>query len=368
MPGPTNWFIWLILIPQLFVAVTTIAGMAGATGTALILAVPGDLKIWALVALAISLALVLMGRYKAIEWASIGMSLIIITALVFAAVRVFPEPTRLISGLMPQIPANTDYSELLPWLGFMMSGAAGMIWYSYWLSARGYGAASAHLDQDELEPTELEKDDDRKLCVLNDWLRLMTVSTLTAAVLVFILLVALIVLGTELLRPEGLIPEGEQVTEVLTRMLEENWGKTGRWLMIIAAFFAFWSTIIANLDGWARMLSQGTSMIAKQFQWKNHWQSSEIYRKIYLLGLMGVIPAVLFWVISEPMKLLGLAGIIEAIHIPLVIAGTLYLNHKYLPDSLKPSRAITVLMVVAGLFFVGFAGFFVFDLIGSDGE
>jgi hypothetical protein len=83
---------------------------------------------------------------------------------------------------------------------------------------------------------------------------------------------------------------------------------------------------------------------------------------------MGVIPAVLFWVISEPMKLLGLAGIIEAIHIPLVIAGTLYLNHKYLPDSLKPSRAITVLMVVAGLFFVGFAGFFVFDLIGSDGE
>ncbi|MEO7436429.1 MAG: Nramp family divalent metal transporter [Candidatus Binatia bacterium] len=36
LPGPRNWAVGLILVPQLVVAVATIAGLAGAAATALI--------------------------------------------------------------------------------------------------------------------------------------------------------------------------------------------------------------------------------------------------------------------------------------------------------------------------------------------
>lgn len=141
LPGPENWGVWLIVLPQLFVAVTTIAGMAGATGTALILIFPGSFVLWGIIALIVSIILVAFGKYKAVEFTSILMTGIIAVALIIASTLVFPGFATLAGGLLPQLPENAEFSELLPWLGFMMSGAAGLIWYSYWLSARGYGAA-----------------------------------------------------------------------------------------------------------------------------------------------------------------------------------------------------------------------------------
>ncbi|MEL7417634.1 MAG: Nramp family divalent metal transporter [Cyanobacteria bacterium J06555_3] len=37
LPGPKNWAVWLILVPQLFVSVGSVAGLAGAAATAIVL-------------------------------------------------------------------------------------------------------------------------------------------------------------------------------------------------------------------------------------------------------------------------------------------------------------------------------------------
>ena len=42
-------------------------------------------------------------------------------------------------GCAPPSP-DMDVAESLPWLGFMLSGAAGLIWYSYWTVAKGIKA------------------------------------------------------------------------------------------------------------------------------------------------------------------------------------------------------------------------------------
>lgn len=42
IPGPRSWAVWLIVVPQLFVGVGAIAGLAGSAATALILVFPGD--------------------------------------------------------------------------------------------------------------------------------------------------------------------------------------------------------------------------------------------------------------------------------------------------------------------------------------
>jgi hypothetical protein len=222
--------------------------MAGATGTALVLIFPGNFVFWGVAALVVSVILVAFGKYKAVEWTAMVMTAIITIALIIASGLVFLGFADLVEGLLPQLPEEAELSELLPWLGFMMSGAAGLIWNSYLLSARGYGTAK-YTDLDNPEPVDFSKLRDEDKQNLKKWVIVMTGSTIVAVALVLIILIALMILGSQLLRPEGLVPEGPDVTRVLSELLGGVWGAPGAWLLIVASFFAFWSTIVANLDG-----------------------------------------------------------------------------------------------------------------------
>jgi hypothetical protein len=310
---------------------------------------------------------------------SIAMALVTIVALVITAGVVFPGFGPLAAGLVPSLPPDAQFTEILPWLGFLMSGAAGLIWYSYWLTARGYGAASSAVDApvpgsaldmtgdpapavEEAEAVDLSllPPEQRQRQRLHGWIRIMTVSTAIASAIVLLLLVALMILGAELLRPRGLLPQGPEVTAVLSVLLGDVWGPPGTWLLIAAAFFSFWSTLVANHDGWTRMLSQGTIFIARQFRAGGRWVSMRFYRFVYLFGLMGAIPIVLFVIRPEPLVFLIMAGIVEAIHIPVVAFATLYLNRRTLPREFRPSKPVMVLVAAAGVFFAAFALYYIY--------
>ncbi|HDR73891.1 MAG TPA: hypothetical protein ENN85_08295 [Methanoculleus sp.] len=212
---------------------------------------------------------------------------------------------------------------------------------------------------EEAELPDLSHLDSTQVGHLRDWIRIMTVSTTIASTIVLVLLVALLILGAELLRPQGLLPEGPEVTAVLSVLLGDVWGPPGAWLMIIAAFFAFWSTIVANLDGWTRMFGQASFFIARQAQAAGRWVSMRFYRRIYLLGLMGVLPLIFILIRPEPVTYLAIAGIIEAIHIPVVAFVTLYLNLRTLPAPFRPSLPVTVLTFAVGVFFAAFSIYYI---------
>lgn len=141
LPGPKNWAIWLILLPQVVVAISTVAGLAGAAATALILMTGGTVQLWTVIIIIVTAAIVLFGQYNVVEKISSYVGIARTIAVVAAAILVFPNVRQLAAGLVPQIPQNVRYQEILPWLGFMLAGAAGLMWYSYWVEARGYGAA-----------------------------------------------------------------------------------------------------------------------------------------------------------------------------------------------------------------------------------
>ena len=141
LPGPTNWALWVILLPQLVVAVATVAGLAGAAGTAGVLLLGGSTKIWTVVLILAPAAVILLGQYKGVERITTILAVTLTLAILTAALSVGPDLTQIGRGLLPGVPARVDFGEVLPWLGFMLAGAAGLMWHSYWLDARGYGAA-----------------------------------------------------------------------------------------------------------------------------------------------------------------------------------------------------------------------------------
>ena len=203
LPGPRGWAVWLILVPQMFVAVTAIAGLAGGAATALILVLPGPPLLWMVISLLASSALVIFGKYAGVERVATIIGVTVAAAAVSAAIAVKPDLPAIAKGLRPQFPPGVDYGEILPWLGFMLSGAAGLIWYSYWCVEKGYGAAA----------TKNARDAER----LRGWVAQMTLDNTVAVVGTFLIAGAFLVLGAELLKPQGLVPEEQRVAATLGR-------------------------------------------------------------------------------------------------------------------------------------------------------
>jgi Mn2+/Fe2+ NRAMP family transporter len=348
LPGPKNWPLWIILAPQLLVAVTAIAGLAGTAASAIALLVPGDIKEWMAAVTVTCAVLILWGRYQKVEKAATLLATVLALASIVAAIVVRPEPTRLAAGALPTVPEEIRYDEVLPWLGFALSGAAGLLWYSFWVRAKRFGAAALDAPR---SPSELSA---RERSRLAGWIRHMTMDCTLAVVGTLIVTLAFLILGTELLRPKQLVPEEDRVAEVLGRLLGDVWGPAGFWAMVIGLFVAFWATVLSNQDGHGRLYGNGTRLLLKSFGFERPWARESALQKAYVIVLVTTLPILLFALVGNPVTLLKVAGSIEAIHIP-VVAVLAALANRRLPRGLAPSRFATIATLIGALFFAVFA-------------
>ncbi|MGQ0571054.1 MAG: Nramp family divalent metal transporter, partial [Armatimonadota bacterium] len=335
----------------------------GSAATALILVLPGDIRIWTTGSILVSTALVLWGRYKTIEQVAVVLAVNLALASLAAAVSVFPKPEELASGVIPHIPPEVDYSDILPWLGFILSGAAGLMWYSYWIKAKGYGAAA--LGQEPHNRIDLGALGDRDRARLRGWLGQMTLDNSTAVIGTLVVTMAFLILGTELLRPRGLVPEENRVASTLGQLLGGVWGPIGFWFMVLGVFIGFWDTVLSDQDGFGRLFADGTRILLRRFGVEGRWIDERFLKKFFVIALVTVLPIALYLISGEPVGLLKLAGAIEAAHIPIVTGLILYLNSRRLPEGLRPSGPVFAATAVAGLFFAAFAVIYLFRLVSG---
>ena len=351
----------MILIPQLLVAVASIAGLAGSAATALILVLPGDVRLWMVVSVVSASLLVLWGRYRGVERVATVLAVTLGAAALAAAVSVRPDLGQISAGLVPRMPADVDYGEILPWLGFMLSGAAGLIWYSYWIPAKGYGAAElSHQIGEPIDATKLEPEEQKRL---RGWIAQMTLDTTVAVVGTLVIALAFLILGTELLRPQGLVPEEARVAEVLGELLGGVWGRAGFWFMVLGVFVGFWDTVLSDQDGFGRMFADGTRRLLRSWGIGGRWVEETFLQRGFVLVLVTALPIALYLTTGSPVALLKLAGAIEAAHIPIVAGLTLYLTRRDLPPDLRPSWLTAGATLLAALFFAAFAALYVVRLV-----
>lgn len=365
LPGPRNWALWLIVVPQVVVAISAIAGLASSAATAAVLVLPGPLWLWTLVIVGAAASFVLWGRYGLIEKAATILGLTLAAAAIVTAATVFPNPAAIASGLVPQVPQDVDLREVLPWLGFALSGAAGMMWYSYWLPPKGYGVAGSDDGASDATPIDPKQLDEAGRKRLKGWLSQLALDNTVAVVGALVILLSFLILGVELLRPEGIVPREDQVAGVLGDLMGQAWGPFGYWFMIGAVGIAFFSTTLSNQDGWARLLSNGTALIARGLGLRGRWTDEGLLRKVFLIAVLAIIPVAVFLSFGNPVALLQLAGGIEAAHLPVLAGLTIYVNYRSLPADLRASRVTTGLTVLSALFFAAFAGIYLYQLVSG---
>lgn len=87
-------------------------------------------------------------------------------------------------------------------------------------------------------------------------------------------------------------------------------------------------------------------------------------RLFYATLLGGILPIITFFAVKDPVEILLIAGTVAAVHTPVVVFLTLYLNRSRLPKPVKPGWLVTVLMWLSGFAYGGFA-IYHFTTLGS---
>ncbi|MDO6746605.1 Nramp family divalent metal transporter [Gilvimarinus sp. 1_MG-2023] len=391
LKGPRGWAIWFIFVPQLLAACVGIAGLAGVVGSAVQSVAPGGGTLYGIVMIVLSTVFVTTGQYSVIEKFSRVMALLLMAVVIVAAVVVAPDITAMGKGLLPTWPEQPDLYIILPWVGTILAGSMGIVWFGYWTATRGFGGGLESRDPDDESKAERVSESDRhqqesvRLARAKEWVNVMSGAATLGVIGGFIVITAFMILGAELLAPTGNIPKGSDVAVDLASLFSDVWGSVGKYLLLAAIIIALGGSVLANQDGWGRSFADMTLILTRNqrdcesatrasrlAQWVSRSTGMTLFKRknlkrLYVALITGVIPVGILLVFKDPVKVMSASGIIAALHTPFIALSALYVNLTRLAKPIRPGIVAVISMALAGLFYLGFAAVYVWDFVSGSG-
>ncbi len=150
----------------------------------------------------------------------------------------------------------------------------------------------------------------------------------------------------------GKAPKGADMTNIYTQTL----GEWSLWLCYIGAMATLYGTIFASTAAHSRLFADMFRLL--RFFDAVNYQKRVAYRNRFVV-LLTVIPALLFLTFQSPLKMAVARGFAQAIALPVIGIGTIYLRHRRLPGEIAPSRPITVLLWLATIVITCLLGYYV---------
>jgi Mn2+/Fe2+ NRAMP family transporter len=368
LPGPGNWAVWLVLLAQTFAATISTGGLAVASGAfahALIPVFPAYVWSWVLAALAV--AVVWSGQFDALKRVMSILVTIMIIGVGYVALKSSPELGAVLKGLfgfqIPEIPAwaiatgrisSNPWHELAPIMGWAGGGFASQVWYTYWILGAGYGMAHGRANGQAADVQALKQMTPETATRLLGWCRLVYADATTALGIGLVATLSFMTAGAMILGPRQVVPDGPRVAFDLAAIFGAQWGRSGEILFILAGCTALFSTLIGQLAGWPRLLSDGSRICIPKFgrlQWKTQF-------RLFLVTLLGINFLITFALGGGPVKLIQSAAFIEGVLLlPLQALAGLVAIYFVLPKLLseeashilRPSKIFAVALTVGAI-------------------
>ena len=376
--GPRDWAVWVVFVPQLFAAAVGIAGLSAIVGSALQSFLPGNSILYSVLIVVLCTVITGSGHYMTIERLSRFMAMILMLLATVAAVVVFSDFQGVATGLTFQLPEDPDLYIILPWIGTILAGSMGIVWFGYWTATRGYGGGL--IEQHDAGGSAPEQSFDNRVEKARAWMRVMTGAATLGVLGGLAVIFSFMVLGAELLAPEDIMPEGSDVANDLTRLFSETWGVTGEIMMLATIIIALGGSILANQDGWGRSFADMTLILlrGKADAGKSHWSASFLdwvekrtrspvlhrrsLKRAFIVLVTGLVPVIIILVFEDPVQIMSASGIIAAVHTPFIVLTALFVNRSRLPAALRPGLFYSGVMLLSGLFYLGFAVLYLVQL------
>ncbi|TDE97607.1 manganese transporter NRAMP [Occultella glacieicola] len=350
-----GWMAWLVLL--MFIQfLTSQAGVISAAAFAFssLMPIGGDpyslvsIGTWVAILVVIAIGIHVWNRYTIVEGVS---TVLVVLVTTFAVVIVFLIQGSAYDWSLADLGEGMRFQIALGSMGVALSmfgltgvGAGEVTAYTYWCVEKGYAAWSGRNDGSEAWARRAR-----------GWIKVMKMDAWVAWVVYTISTAAFYVLGAAVLHPQGIVPEGDEVMTTISSIFSTAVGQWGATVFLIGAGVALFKTIIANVPSLGRQVGN-TLAVFGAFDW-----SDQIQRDRWMRGIMVVLPIIwglLGTVVSSPLALVILAGILNAVFLMGVAASTVYLSQRQTDPLVKDGAAFTVMLVISALaiFLVGIVG------------
>ncbi|GAB3268616.1 NRAMP family divalent metal transporter [Arthrobacter pigmenti] len=350
-----GWMAWLVLL--MFIQfLTSQAGVISASAFAFsaLLPIGGEpfsfvsIGSWVAILVAIAIAIHITNKYTVVERISTALVMLI---AVFAIVMVFAiqgtefswNAGDLMEGMRFQV-AVGSFGVALSMFGLTGVGAGEITAYTYWCVEKGYAAWSGRNDGSEAWVKRAR-----------GWISVMKLDAWVAWFVYTISTAAFYILGAAVLHPQGIVPAGDEVMTTISSIFSTEVGRWGAVVFLIGAGLALFKTIIANVPSLGRQVGN-TLAVFGAFDWND-----QIKRDRWMRAIMVILPLVwgLFGtIVSSPLALVVLAGILNAVYLMGVAAATVYLSHRQTDPLVKDGKFFAIMLVLSAIavFFVGVMG------------
>jgi Mn2+/Fe2+ NRAMP family transporter len=323
--------VWVFFVFLWVTPCILLASLGGLTASVLLAAFPGiKFGIWCIIVWAVSVAIILAGKYKALE----GISKILVLVIVAMAILAFffspPNLGEFATGFVPGIPAVAGVMIVVVAILRVPTDSAASIFLSEWAQVKR---------QQWLADAE---DSDSKTALLSS-LKKAIFDMRVGWVLSCIVAIIYLSLGATVIRPLGIIPEGVEISLKLSEIFTQS---IGRWVMplfLLATFAAFWGGYISVLDGTMRLIKD---------IWQKLFKSSDRFIKklgpVYLI-IVSTTGLAMATIVKRPMVMVLIAVSLGLIYYPLVMGQNIFLVTRKIDPEFRPSKLNVTIA------FIGFA-------------
>ena len=314
-------YIGLLMFIQIIIGQGGVLG-AAALAMSMILPIGGDplsvasLGFWIALMVILAIAIHAANKYDIVEKVATVLVLLVTAGAVATLFGVQFTPfswsaADLGSGLTFQIAAGA-MGVALAMFGMTGVGAGEITAYTYWVVEKGYAAWTGPNDGSEAWAERAR-----------GWIRVMKIDAWISWAIYTTSTAAFYVLGAAVLHPQGLIPKGNEVLEVISRIFTDTAGGWVGGIFLIGAAIALFKTILANAPGFARQVTN-TLAVFGVFSWTNpakrdRWMRALVIGLPIIWGLFAII-------FRAPLAAVIIAGIGNAMFLMAVVVATLYLN------------------------------------------
>lgn len=347
IPGPrfkVGWVVWA-WAAMVFMTLFQIAGMfigVSQTMNSIFSGVP--VTAWVIIFLVVTLALLLGGAYSRIEkLAMIKVGLFTLITLMSAALLLMSpdfHAAELAQGFTFQIP-EAGLAVAVAVFGITGVGATELYIYTYWCVEKGYARYTGPREDTEAWRRRAQ-----------GWIRVMNFDVIGSMIIYTIATVAFYLLGAGVLNKMGLVPEGKAMISTLTHIYTQTYGEWSKWLFYVGAIVILWGTIIAATAGNSRMFAD--FMRLQGAYRKDDYKARLRWRDIFIV-VLAVIPVIFFFIFGQmPVQMVIWGAIAQAMMLPIISFGTVFLIQKHLPAELKAPAWLTSLLWLGAIVITGF--------------
>ena len=311
-----------------------------------------DDKIWAALITAITIVLLVNGRYSMIQIFSTAMvtSFTLVTVVNLCelqtsdnwAVSLQDIKRGMSFGFPPARPGNEwgPLTTALATFGIIGVGAAELIAYPYWCLEKGYARFTGKRQEGE--------DWGRRA---QGWLRVMRWDAWCSMVVYTFATIAFYLLGATVLNRVGLNPAGGEMIHTLSVMYKPVFGSWAQSLFLFGAIAVLYSTFFIANAGNTRMSADAVSVFGLS-------SGSDRSRKSLIRVFSILFPATslfVYIIYPQPGILVLVAAAMQAIMLPMLGAAALYFRYRRGDSRTSPGKLsdACLWLSVAGLLLAG---------------